>query len=243
MAYDKHAWVKGDKVNPTRMNHIEGGIGDAHDELNVVASAEHLGRVKVDNDTITIDEDGTLHGASQVPEGVLVGVEGEETTEHPKESAWKAIVDGNGKDIAQHFFEVEEKIGDTDKISSIGDGTASGAIQALSNTLTALANKFFPSTEINYIGYSENTTKTTTLQNDIRIGSKILIYVAGYTSTTNIEYEEYIADFYSVTDCSLKSLGSSASIPKITSLKSNGKTLTFTFEAKHYGSITLLRLI
>lgn len=35
-----------------------------------LASTENVGKVKPDGETITIDEDGTLHGASQVPEGV-----------------------------------------------------------------------------------------------------------------------------------------------------------------------------
>lgn len=35
-----------------------------------VATTETAGKAKPDGDTITVDEDGTLHGASQVPEGV-----------------------------------------------------------------------------------------------------------------------------------------------------------------------------
>lgn len=44
-----------------------------------VATTETAGKAKPDGDTITVDEDGTLHGASQVPEGVtFVDLEAED---------------------------------------------------------------------------------------------------------------------------------------------------------------------
>ncbi len=44
-----------------------------------IATTETVGKVKPDGDTITVDADGTLHGASQVPEGVtFVDLEAED---------------------------------------------------------------------------------------------------------------------------------------------------------------------
>lgn len=46
-----------------------------------IATTETAGKVKPDGETITADEDGTLHGASQVPEGVtFVDLEAEDET-------------------------------------------------------------------------------------------------------------------------------------------------------------------
>lgn len=81
---------------------------EARQELEKIASPAQLGRIKIDGTTITIDENGVIHGAAQVPEGVLIGSGEVVEIELPPIVAHKAYVDSLDNNIAEQFSDLKD---------------------------------------------------------------------------------------------------------------------------------------
>lgn len=81
-----------------------------------IATAEILGKSKPDGETITIDEDGTLHGASQVPEGVTYIDDSQEETLPDRLLINADLLDGNSSDYYANIETVTNIQGDIDTL-------------------------------------------------------------------------------------------------------------------------------
>lgn len=81
-----------------------------------IATTDIVGKSKPDGETITIDEDGTLHGASQVPEGVTYIDNSQEETLPDRLLINADLLDGNSSDYYANIETVTKIQGDIDTL-------------------------------------------------------------------------------------------------------------------------------
>lgn len=104
------------------------------------AEVNKLGIVKPDGTTITISDDGTITGAKQVPDNVLVAVELEEDASLPPLQAPQIDADllgGNPPDYyatAQSVVDINNQIGDIGNLGGHPEGTT--IVEALNSSVS-----------------------------------------------------------------------------------------------------------
>lgn len=137
------------------------------------ATTEVLGKVKPDGTTITISEDGTITGAKQVPDNVLVAVEvGEDDPDLPPLQAPQIDADRLGGKLPDYYAtkesvtNVDNKIGALDELST-DDKTA--VVKAINELHTGLTG-----TEEDTTKLKTSVTKINNLLTNSGLGNNIL---------------------------------------------------------------------
>lgn len=109
------------------------------------ADVNKLGIVKPDGTTITISKDGTITGAKQVPDNVLVAVEiGEDDPDLPSLPALGIDADRLGGELPEYFAsaqsvtDVIDKIGNLDNLSTDDKTTIISAMNEIFGNLSEL---------------------------------------------------------------------------------------------------------
>ncbi len=149
------------------------------------ATTEVLGKVKPDGTTITISEDGTITGAKQVPDNVLVAVEvGEDDPDLPPLQAPQIDADRLGGELPEHYATKESVTNVKNQI---------GALEELSTTdkttLVKAINELF--TELSGIDADELENSITGI-NDVIKNAGLNVYNLGSTKWDNIEKNTYL---------------------------------------------------
>lgn len=163
------------------------------------ATTEVLGKVKPDGTTITISEDGTITGAKQVPDNVLVAVEvGEDDPDLPPLQAPQIDADRLGGELPEHYAKKTEvdaivtQIGNLEDLSTDDKITLVNAINELfttvgntgketdklSKTLTNLNNIFTNS------GFGNNILRATKWENIEKTGALPATFFTNWTNET-----------------------------------------------------------
>lgn len=164
-----------------------------------IATTATVGKSKPDGETITIDEDGTLHGASQVPEGVTYIDNSQEGTLPDRLLINADLLDGNSSDYYANAETVSEIQNNVDTLKE--------DITQLSNS-NLLTNPDFSISDYktlsltgagkqdyicdNWFYYWVNSEGSCEYNNGVitlyfgRIGQKIELPAGRYTVTANI---------------------------------------------------------
>lgn len=87
-----------------------------------IGTEKVAGKVKPDGTTITVDEDGTIHGAKQVPDNVLVAVEiNEDDPDLPPLEAPQIDADCLGGELPEYYATKQSVTDTNNKIGTLND--------------------------------------------------------------------------------------------------------------------------